>query len=141
MVRRSARDCRDCPGHETTHSGTQLHFFTHVVIYKDFRLYLGHDGVSSFACDAIEAAQDLQHKRPGGMEAIGQSVFYDAGTHRGDGRNDRDESPRREQDKTEAGSEKMYLPKHFADIGGVPCRGCGSDHAHFLHVRGDTFGQ
>lgn len=80
-MRRSARDCRDCPGHETTHSGTQLHFFIHVVIYKDFRLYLGHDGVSSFACDAIEAAQDLQHKRPGGMEAIGQSFFYDAGTH------------------------------------------------------------
>lgn len=33
------------------------------------------------------------------------------------------------------------LPKHFADIGGVPCRGCGSDHAHFLHVRGYTFSQ
>ena len=109
-MRRSARDCRDCPGHETTHSGTQLPFFTHVAIYKDLRLYLGHDGVSSFACDAIEAAQDLQHERPGGVEAIGQSFFYDAGAHtERDSHIDRDESPRREQDKIEAGSEKKNV--------------------------------
>ena len=82
VVRRSARDCRDCPGHETTHSGTLLSFLTHVVIYKDFQLYLGHDGVSSFPRDAIETSQDLQHEWPGGMEAIGQSFFYDAGTHK-----------------------------------------------------------
>lgn len=45
---------------------------------KCLLMHLDHNGVSSFPCDTIEAAKDLQHKRPGGMEAIRQSFFYNA---------------------------------------------------------------
>ena len=46
-------------------------------------------------------------------------------------------------DRTAAKSKKQFggLPKYFADIGGVSCRGCACDHAHFLHMRGNTFCQ
>lgn len=47
-------------------------------MYKCKWLYLGHDGVSTFPCRPIEATQDLQHKWPGGMVAIGQAFLYDA---------------------------------------------------------------
>ena len=52
-----------------------------MVIDGVVRLYLGHDRVSLFPSNPIEAAQDLQHKWPGGMEAIRQSFLYDTGTN------------------------------------------------------------
>lgn len=94
--------------------------------------------MSLFACNSIKAAQDLQHKGPGGMEAVGQSFFYNAGTQ--------SKWPhifKKKKEKTDASAEKSKgnLPKYFTDIGGVSCRGCGRYHAHFPHVRGNTFSQ
>lgn len=139
VERRSARDCRDCRGHNTADSGKVLSFFTHMVVYRYKWLYLGHDGVSLFPCNSIEAAQDLQHKRPGGMEAIRQPFFYNAGTHRHSHNNHNESLQKRGERLRLARLENS--PKHFADIWGVPCRGCGSDSAHFLHARGNTFSQ
>lgn len=37
--------------------------------------------MSLFPGNSVEATQDLQHKWPGGMEAIGQPLFYNTGTN------------------------------------------------------------
>lgn len=80
VERRSARDCRDCPGQKTW-SWANLSYFDRLVISKILWQYLSHDGMSLFPCNSIEATQNLQHKRPRGMEAIGQSFFYNTETH------------------------------------------------------------
>ncbi len=82
VERRSASDCRDCSRHDTNTLRQTFLFLCSRGYLSSLRLYLGHDGVSLFPCDSIEAAEDLQNKRPGGMEAIRQSFLHDAETHK-----------------------------------------------------------
>lgn len=114
-------------------------FLTHIVIYNVLWLYFCHNGVSLFSCNSVEAAQDLQHKRPGGVEAIGQPFFYDTGRHIQLSCKAFTCSPYQDKRRIETSLEN--IPKHFADVRGISCRGCGTDYAHFFHVRGNTFSQ
>lgn len=91
--------------------------------------------MSLFACNSIETTQDLQHKGPGGMEAVGQPFFYNAETHVHTSK--QISHPQRKTSKTT----HWNLPKYFTDIGGVSYRGCSRDHAHLPHVRANAFSQ
>lgn len=41
-------------------------------------IYLNHNGMSLLSCAFVEASQDLQHKRPGGMITVGQPFLHGA---------------------------------------------------------------